>query len=152
MYSRRSARAASARCAVANPTASNPIASASVRIASRIVAAACLISRASFPRRRESRGRGALSPALDPRFRGGDDVVAMVAGGIWMARSPATAIGGDPGVGQPSPGGQVAGLVEDVDRDAAARIPVAADAQPAGAERCDESARNRQRAVLVKGA
>ncbi len=46
-------------------------------------------------------------------------------------RSAAAAIGRHALVGQPQALGRRAGLPEDVDRDAAARVPIAADAQPA---------------------
>src|SRR5260221_14302047 len=63
---------------------------------------------------------------------------------------PAAAIGRDAGVGQPQPFGRRAGLVEHVDRDAAARVPIAAEAQPARRQCRDEAARNRERAILVE--
>ena len=67
-------------------------------------------------------------------------------------RSSASAIGRDALVGQPQPVGRRAGLVEHVDRDAAARIPIAADPQPVRRDRSDQAARDAKRAVLVKGA
>ena len=67
-------------------------------------------------------------------------------------RSAAAAIGRDAGIGQPQPVGRRAGLVEHVDRHAAARIPIAADAQPARRERRDQPAGDAERAILVEGA
>ena len=52
-------------------------------------------------------------------------------GGVRLIARLAAAIGRDALVGQPQALGRRAGLPEHVDRHAAARIPVAADAQPA---------------------
>ena len=62
------------------------------------------------------------------------------------------AIGRHALIRQPQPLGRCAGLVEHVDRHAAARIPIAADAQPAGRERGDEILGDAERASLVEGA
>src|SRR5437879_7997188 len=64
--------------------------------------------------------------------------------------SAATTIGRDAGIGQPQPRRRLAGLVENIDRDTAARIPVASDAQPARRQCGDQPPCDRQRAVLVK--
>ena len=55
-------------------------------------------------------------------------------------------------VGQPEVGRRRAGLPEDVDRDAAARIPIAADPQPARRQPVDESAADHHRRGLMEGA
>ena len=123
------------RCAAAKPTASNPIASACSRIASRI-------SRDPLPHSRESGDPGCRRPAARP----GPPAFAGVTG--WAAldasRSAAAAVGGDAGVGQEEAGGRLAGLVEHVDRDAAARVPVAGDAQPARPRRLDQAMGDRR--------
>ena len=65
---------------------------------------------------------------------------------------PAPAIGRDALVGQPDALRQAAGLPEHVDRHAAARIPIAADAQPFGLEQRHELLADGDGAVLVEGA
>ena len=75
--------------------------------------------------------------------------------GLCLAPRPrlaAPAIGRDALVGQPDALGQAAGLPEHVDRHAAARIPVAADAQVFRLEQRIEPLADPHRAVLVKGA
>src|SRR5665213_442821 len=74
---------------------------------------------------------------------------------ICRARRPpwsAPAISVDALLGQPQIRGRRAGLVENIDRHAAAREPIAADAQPFGADRLDQPARDGQRAILVEDA
>ena len=66
--------------------------------------------------------------------------------------SAAAAIGRDALVGQPQAFGRRAGLPEHVDRNAAARIPIAADAQPGGLDQLDDALADGDRAVLVEGA
>src|SRR5579859_7463776 len=64
----------------------------------------------------------------------------------------AAAIGRDALVGNPEPSGQAAGLPEHVDRNPAARIPIAADPKPFRPDLgCDPLA-DHDRTVLVKGA
>src|SRR5215469_16423760 len=53
-------------------------------------------------------------------------------------------------LGDPQAGRRLAGLIEDIDRDAATRIPIAADPQPRRSEGIDQPARDRQRAVLME--
>src|SRR5690242_2584538 len=65
---------------------------------------------------------------------------------------PAAAIGRDTMLRKPQAAGRRARLVEDVDRHAPARIPIAADAQPYRPQRLDEAARDLHRAILMKGA
>ena len=80
--------------------------------------------------RPEQRGCGACSV----RGRGGVDCNRLDLRGMPAAAGPgaltAPAIGRDALVGHPHILGQLAGLPEHIDRHAAARIPVAADAQP----------------------
>src|SRR5258705_13994551 len=66
--------------------------------------------------------------------------------------SPAPAIGRDALVGDPHGLGQLAGLPEHVDRDAAARVPVAADAKPFRLDLGRDPLADHHGAVLVKGA
>src|SRR5260221_13696709 len=66
--------------------------------------------------------------------------------------SPPSAIGRDALVGEPQSFRRRGGLVEDVDGDAAARIPVTADAQPQGLDRLDHTAGDGEGAVLVERA
>src|SRR6266581_8360570 len=70
---------------------------------------------------------------------------------IRMFSSP-PAIGRDALIGNPDALRQSAGLPEHVDRNAAARIPVAADAQPFRFDFGCDSLADRDRAVLVKRA
>ncbi len=65
--------------------------------------------------------------------------------------SAAAAVGGDALVGQPHAAGKRARLPEHVDRHAAARVPVAADAQELRLQQSDEALADGQRAVLVEG-
>jgi hypothetical protein len=53
-------------------------------------------------------------------------------------------------LGYPQSSGRAPGLPEHVDRDAAARIPVATDPQPAWREEVHQATCDRQRAVLVE--
>src|SRR5260370_29498572 len=64
----------------------------------------------------------------------------------------ASAIGRDALVRRPDALGQVSRLPEDVDRNAAARKPIAADAQPAWLQQRRNVLADPHRAVLVKGA
>src|SRR5579859_4401246 len=66
--------------------------------------------------------------------------------------SAAATIGSDSLVGQPQRGRRSAGLPEHVDRNAAARIPIAADAQPGRIHRRDQALADRDGAILVEGA
>src|SRR3954470_19812133 len=66
--------------------------------------------------------------------------------------SASPAIGSDARIGEPQPGGRLACLVEYVDRDAAARVPIAADPQPYRGQGIDQPARDGQSTVFVKGA
>src|SRR6267378_5438356 len=79
------------------------------------------------------------------------------AAGVWGSavagsspRLTSAAITGDARVGQPQAFGRLAGLPEHVDRHAAARIPVAADPEPAWRQHLGESLADRQRAGLVE--
>ncbi len=81
------------------------------------------------------------------RDRGGAIGFAPPAGG-----SAAPAIGRDGLIGQEDPIGRRAGLPEHVDRDAAARVPVAADPQPARGEEIAERLADLDGAALVEGA
>src|SRR5256714_11968522 len=65
--------------------------------------------------------------------------------------APST-IGRDALIGNPHPLRQLAGLPEHVDRNAAARIPIAADAQPSGLDLGHDSFADHDRAVLMEGA
>src|SRR5438874_10236274 len=66
--------------------------------------------------------------------------------------SPPATIGRHALVGQPRAGRQLAGLPEHVDRNPAARVPIAADAQPARLEQRREPPADTDRAILVEGA
>src|SRR5712691_3254463 len=66
-------------------------------------------------------------PSLSP-LKGGEGL-ALRLGRTFIALA-AAAVGGDAGSRQEEAGRRLAGLVEDIDRDAAARVPVAGDAQP----------------------
>src|SRR5882724_1729193 len=66
--------------------------------------------------------------------------------------SPPSAIGRDALVGHPHALGQFAGLPEHVDRDAAARIPVSADAKPFRLDLGGDPLADHDRAILVEGA
>src|SRR5690242_5154728 len=68
------------------------------------------------------------------------------------SRSSPSAIGRDALVGYPHALGQLSGLPEHVDRDTAARIPVAADAQPFRLDRSGDPLADHDRAVLVERA
>src|SRR6516164_1752897 len=101
------------------------------------------------PARASSLRCAAAKPtASKPEDRARSRIASRIAS--VTAGSAAPAIGGDTGIGQPQPGGWRAGLVEDVDRDTAARIPIAADPQPLWGERLDQPAGDRERAVFVK--
>ena len=102
-----------------------------------------------------------LRPAsADPMRRSNDDLSAHVftadfgsvsrksAGACFS--SPA-AIGRDALVGDPHAVGKLAALPEHVDRDSAAREPVAADPEPARLQEADEILADPDRAILVKG-
>ena len=65
-------------------------------------------------------------------------------------RSAAPAVCGHPLIRQPQVGRGCAGLPEDVDRDAAARIPIAADPQPARLPSPRQPLADADRAVLVE--
>ena len=65
---------------------------------------------------------------------------------------PAATVWRDALVGQPQALGRCRGLPEDVDRHAAARVPIAADPEPARFERLHQTLGDPQGAVLVKGA
>ena len=67
-------------------------------------------------------------------------------------RLSAPAIGRDPLVGQPEPGRRFAGLIEHIDGDAAARIPVTANPQPGRVQQFFDPLANVDRARLVKAA
>ena len=71
--------------------------------------------------------------------------------GSAIRLSAAAPIGRDTGLGKPQPGRRLAGLVEYVDRNAAARVPIASDAQPFRSQRLDQAAGDHQGAVFVKG-
>ena len=64
----------------------------------------------------------------------------------------APAVGRDALVGKPKPLGRRAALIEDVDRDAAAGVPVAADPEPLGRDLGDQTLGDGHRAVLMKSA
>src|SRR5258706_10071400 len=68
------------------------------------------------------------------------------------AASPAPAIGRDALIGNPHVLRQFAGLPEHVDRNAAARIPVAANAQPFRFDFIGDPLADHHRAVLMEGA
>src|SRR5207248_10971603 len=80
--------------------------------------------------------------------------MTFIASGHTLQNRPSTAsaVRRDARIGKPQPGGRLAGLVKYVDRDAAARVPIAADPQPYRGQALDQLARDRQGAVLVKGA
>src|SRR5215472_4368386 len=94
---------------------------------------------------------GAKPTASKPK-RSASSRMAVLIVALMAPRSPPPAIGRDPLVGEPHAAGRRARLVEDIDRHAAARIPVAADAEPLRLQRLDEAARDGERAILVKGA
>src|SRR3546814_2348931 len=67
-----------------------------------------------------------------------------------VCSSDLPAIGGDTLVGQPQAPGRGAGLPEDVDRNAAARIPIAADAQPFRPHLVEQAPADADGAILVE--
>src|SRR6266581_3557981 len=69
-----------------------------------------------------------------------------------QCRSDSTIMRCDALIRYPESRRQLAPLPEHIDRHAAARIPVAADAQPLRLDRRDELLGDRDRAVLVEGA
>src|SRR6201998_4227490 len=71
---------------------------------------------------------------------------------LGVSGSAPSAIGRDALVGDPHPLWQLAGLPEHVDRNAAARLPVAADAQPFRFYFRRYPLADRDRAILVKRA
>ena len=79
---------------------------------------------------------------------------------LYMGRTPSgerarvasAAVGATPWSGSHSPAGGAPDLPEDVDRDAAARIPVAADAQPRGLHLLDQPLADADGHVLVEAA
>src|SRR6185437_8636269 len=150
MNSARCARASGARDGGAKPTASKPSASACARIADLISA---LMAIYSLSPRGEGWGEGPPRrrspspphPGPLPKGRGNKASPAATA-----SDSSPPAIGCHALIGQPQALGWRAGLIEHVDRHAAARIPVAADAQPVGCDRLDHAPRDGQGAVLVE--
>src|SRR3546814_7422298 len=89
------------------------------------------------------------------RKRGSLSVYAPIAASCCLRtrlspgrRSASSAIGRDALVGEPQALGRRAGLPEDVDRDAAARIPIAADAQPFRLHFVGEEAADADGAIL----
>ena len=76
-------------------------------------------------RRPRPGGRRNRTPVGDARP---SDSVGMKYNGFL----PAATVGGDPLIGDPYVLGRLAGLIKDVDGNAAARVPIAADAQPNG--------------------
>src|SRR5579864_3807858 len=94
---------------------------------------------------------GAKPTASKPKSSASSRMAALMS--PLIARpSAAAAIGCDALLRKPQAAGRRARLIEDVDRHAAARIPITADAQPFGLPRLDEAARDLHRAILVKGA
>src|SRR5215471_18261855 len=89
----------------------------------------------------------ASKPIASARSR----MASRIGSAISVPSTPSP-IGSDAGVGEPQPGGRLAGLVEYVDRDAAARVPIAADPQPLRLHSVDQTARHHQGAVFVEGA
>src|SRR6516165_7945367 len=101
------------------------------------------------PARASSLRCAAAKPtASKPEDRARSRIASRIAS--VTAGSAAPAIGGDTGIGQPQPGRRLAGLVEDVDRDAAARVPIAADPQPLWGEGVDQPPGDREGAILVE--
>src|SRR6266849_6412523 len=82
----------------------------------------------------------------------GDDRVPIPPRWARRTISPPRSVGRHALVGQPHAGRRLSGLPEHVDRNAAARIPIAADAKPARLEQSREPFADADRAVLVKGA
>jgi hypothetical protein len=66
--------------------------------------------------------------------------------------SPPPAIWGHALVRQPRPLRRLPRLIEDIDRHAAAGIPIAAEAKPGGFQHLFETLRDREGAILVEGA
>src|ERR1700748_1356906 len=106
-------------------------------------------ARALSPRR-----ASAKPPASQPEHKARARIASRIGSVISWAQlllgSASSAIGCDPRIGQPQPGRRLARLIEYVDRDAAARIPIPAQPQPIRGERVDESPGNRQGAVFVE--
>src|SRR5215831_8983988 len=71
--------------------------------------------------------------------------------GSAIRLSASSPIGSHARIGKPQPGGGLAGLVENIDRDAATRVPISADPQPFRGQHFDQLARDRHGAVFVKG-
>src|ERR1700688_3280947 len=92
----------------------------------------------------------ALPRAMDDH--GAVDVITGDRSHRGLPASSPSAIGRDALVGNPHVVRQFAGLPEHVDRDAAARIPVAADAQPFWLDFTRDPLADHHRAVLMEGA
>src|ERR671920_1984847 len=91
------------------------------------------------------------SPAPLGRFRHLPGIFRVFAA-AGSERSAAAAVGRDALVGEPDAVRRLAGLPEYVDWDAAARVPIAADAQVARRKQRDEALADCDRAVLVERA
>ena len=68
-----------------------------------------------------------------------------------MSKLTSASIRRDALIGDPDGFGWFAGLIEHVDGNAAARIPVAADAQPLGVDEISDAPRNGDGAIFVEG-
>src|SRR5215469_11785103 len=104
---------------------------------------------ARFARASGASAAGAKPTASKPR-RSASSRMAILIAALMPPRSPPPAIGRDTLIREPHAAGRRARLIEDFDRHAAARIPVAADADPLRLQRLDEAARDGERAILVK--
>lgn len=94
-------------------------------------------------------GQGSGLQNLSVPFFARDEPFGMV--NRMVGLSPA-AIRGDAGVGDVDAIGRGGGLVEDVDGDSAAGVPVAGDAEPGGGEEVGEGFGDADGAVFVEGA
>src|SRR6516225_828387 len=106
-------------------------------------------ARASVPRRASAKPT-ASKPEDKARSRIASRIGSVMSWAQPLLGSASPAIGCHARIGQPQPRGRLAGLVEDVDRDATARVPIAADPQPARGQCRDEPPGDRQRAVFVE--
>src|SRR6185312_6463390 len=93
-----------------------------------------------------ARSAAAKPTASNPSASAWSRIAAFVSS---AALTPST-IGRHALIGHPQPVGHRAGLVEDIDRHAAARIPIAADAQPGGCDLPDQPLGDGEGAVLVE--
>src|SRR5580704_9887840 len=95
-------------------------------------------------RRRRSRRASGASPA------GAKPTASKPSRSASSPRLSSAAIAGDARIGQPQALGRLAGLPEYVDRHAAARVPVAADPEPARRQYLGQALADRERAGLME--